>query len=194
MPTIAVDSATAALANPTPTDRGMDSLKSEDFFRILITELQNQDPLKPTETADMIGQVSDIRSIELSKQLTDVLSQMANQQRTSGASEFLGKYVIASLYAADGAEYLAAGVVTGVSFGSDGRALLELDTGESVLASDVTHVTSVENAERMLALETSDESEESEDSKSSTQKSKSTQEAQAEPTGPLTWLGRLLGL
>ena len=37
--------------------RDVKSLQSEDFFKLLITELQQQDPLEPSKTEDMIGQV-----------------------------------------------------------------------------------------------------------------------------------------
>jgi flagellar basal-body rod modification protein FlgD len=185
MSTTAINSATNSLATQPSTGAGMDSLTSEDFFRILVTELQNQDPLKPYETSDMIGQVSDIRNIEVSKQLGDVLGQMANQQRTSGAGDMLGKFVIASLAAEDGTQYAVAGVVTGVRFDADGSAVLELDTGESIKAADVTHVTTVENAESLITADLKAASAAADSSDST---------ATTEAAGPLSWLGQLLGL
>lgn len=149
MATTSVNSATATAATntqSTATERGMGSLKSEDFFKILVTELKQQDPFEPAKTADMINQVSQIRSIELSKQLTDTLSQLSQQQHTAGASELLGKYVTATVEDSSGTQYEVSGVVTGVSFNTDGSAVLELDTGNSILASDVTRITSVDNA------------------------------------------------
>ena len=68
----------------------------------------------------MIGQVSQIRSIELSKNLTDALSQITSQQRTAGASDLLGKYVTATVANTDGSKQDISGVVTGVRFDSDG--------------------------------------------------------------------------
>ena len=128
-------------ATPTTTDRGVTGMKSEDFFKLLVTELKQQDPLAPNKTSDMIGQVSQIRSIELSKQLTDALSQLTHQQHTSGASELIGKSVTATLTADDGTEQEVTGVVTGVRFDKDGTAVLELDSGQAVPAADVTHIT-----------------------------------------------------
>ena len=183
MDTTAVGTATASSGT---TARGMEAMQSEDFFRILVTELQNQDPLKPTETSDMIGQVSDIRNIEVSKQLTDVLGQMANQQRAAGAGDMVGKFVIATMNAEDGTQYRVAGVVTGVRFDNAGSAIVELDTGESVPVSNITHLTSVEEAEQMIALEaqaTAAAAEGATDGNDSSQ-----------AVGPLTWLGQVLGL
>jgi flagellar basal-body rod modification protein FlgD len=137
-------------ATATSAERGLDAFKSEDFFKLLVTELQQQDPFEPTETSDMIGQVSQIRSIEVSNDLTDVLASLTNQQQTSGVSDLLGKFISARIVDSEGTAYDVAGVVTGVRFEDDGAAVLELDTGESVLASDVEYVTSIEAMERLL--------------------------------------------
>src|SRR5438094_579914 len=99
----ATSAATAQTSTPqTRQDRGVGSLKSADFFKIMITELQQQDPMQPSKTSDMISQVTQIRSIELSGKLTDTLDQLAAQQRTAGTSELLGKYVSAQTNNADG--------------------------------------------------------------------------------------------
>lgn len=132
-------------------DRGVGSLKSEDFFRIMVTELQQQDPLQPSKTSDMISQVSQIRSIELSGQLTNTLDQLAAQQRTAGTSELLGKYIVAQFEGADGQPVNTEGVVTGVRYTSDGLAILDLDNGGQTPASAVSLVTTVEQHEQMTA-------------------------------------------
>ena len=136
---------------PSQQDRGLGGMKSEDFFKILITEMQTQDPFKPADTADMISQVSQIRSIELSSKLTDTLDLLTRQQRMGGASELIGKYVQAIATALDGSQSLHEGVVTSVFFNSDGSAVLELDTGAAVPASDVIRVTTLEEVEATLS-------------------------------------------
>lgn len=148
METGAVGSGTStAPTTHTRTDRGLGSLKSEDFFRLLVTELQQQDPLEPTKTADMIGQVSQLRSIEISGRLTEALDSISRNQRTTGTGELLGKYVFATTEGADGTNQIVSGVVAGVSFNETGDALLELDTGQTVSASNVQRVTTLQQAE-----------------------------------------------
>jgi flagellar basal-body rod modification protein FlgD len=132
------------------TDRGVGALKSEDFFKILITELRQQDPLQPAKTSDMISNVSQIRSIEMSGQLTQTLDTIAKQQRTAGTSEMIGKYVVAVTQGPDGTPLGAEGVVTSVQFASDGTAVLELDSGQTVRASDVAQITTVDEAQRRM--------------------------------------------
>jgi len=154
MPTSPIQGATpiqsASLAPASRQDRGLSSLRSEDFFKILVTELQQQDPMKPNETSDMISQVSQIRSIELSGQLTDTLGQLAQQQKASGASDLIGKYVQAAMEGEDGQAFVLDGVVTGVQFASDGSATLELDSGMAVRAADVIEVTTPELHEQRM--------------------------------------------
>jgi flagellar basal-body rod modification protein FlgD len=139
-----VSAASSAAASASAT-RGMNSMRSEDFFKILVTELQQQDPLEPAKTADMIGQVSQIRNIELSSQLNTVLTQLSRAQRVNGAGELLGKYVTASVQAQDGSTQQVSGLVTGIRFDPSGAMVLELDSGDSVLASDVTRIASQES-------------------------------------------------
>jgi len=144
MPTSAVSAIGTMPTTAKKTD--LNGLSSEDFFKLLVTELRQQDPLQPTKTSDLIGQVSQIRSIELSKNLTDALTQVTQNQRVAGASELIGKYVTATLAGLDGTAQQISGVVTGVQFDSTGSAVLELDTGQSIPADSVTRITSPENA------------------------------------------------
>jgi len=131
--------------------RGLSGMKSEDFFRILVSEMQNQDPFEPTKTADMISQVSQIRGIEQSDKLNTTLERMTAQQRTAGSSDLIGRFVHAIVEAADGSSQAVSGVVTGVEFMPDGAALLELDTGAQVRTADVVLVTTPDAAEKALA-------------------------------------------
>lgn len=190
MPTNAVGSVTSA-QSATTAERGLGSLKSEDFFRILVTELQNQDPFEPAKTADMISQVSQIRNIELSKNLTDTLSLLSERQQTLGVAELIGKFVTATRTAEDGAQTEIAGIVTGVQMTADGTAVLELDTGETVLSQELTYVTSLEMLEAMNAV-----------SNGNTNKANATKSTTAvsavpaatepsEPAGLLGWFQRL---
>ena len=175
---------TPGTAGPTPVS-GLSGLESEDFFRILVSELKQQDPFEPAKTADMISQVSQIRSIELSGQLTKTLEQMTRQQRVSGAGELIGKYVMATVSAPDGSAATIEGVVTGVRFGADGVAVLELDTGQLVRADEVTWITTLEALE---AIGTPDEATAQAAADEDGAKSDATARRRAEPQEPPAWL------
>lgn len=187
MSTTAVTAATTTAQ--TATDRSLSSMNSEDFFKILVTELKQQDPFEPAKTADMIGQVSQIRSIELSQNLTDALTQITSQQRTAGASDLLGKYVTATVTDTDGNEQDIAGVVTGVRFDSDGSAVLELDTGQSVPATAVTRITSAQAGQQATTATTdAAASTTTADTAATTTADKTTDTAKEQSTSLFPWL------
>ncbi len=68
-------------------------LDSEDFLRIIFTELSNQDPLQPNDTSALLDQLNSIRSIEADIKLTDQLSALVVQNQLASASALLGKVV-----------------------------------------------------------------------------------------------------
>ncbi len=152
-PLIAGNAGLSALSTRPASDRGIATLSSEDFFKILVSELQTQDPLEPSKTSDMIGQVSQIRSIELSSKMGDTLDTLVQQQRTAGMADFLGKFVTAVTNGPDGSPIATEGVVTGVVFAGDGSAVLELDNGLAVAVRDVVRVTTLEQHEQLEALD-----------------------------------------
>ena len=80
-------------------------------------------------------------------------------------TELIGKFVQAIVIAPDGSEMLCEGVVTSVVFNADGSAVLELDTGEAILASDVVRVTTLDQVEEELTEsdESSDEDDETDE-------------------------------
>jgi flagellar basal-body rod modification protein FlgD len=133
---------------------GLASMETEDFFKILVTEMQNQDPFEPSDTSDLISQVSQIRAIEQSDTLTKTLDLLTHQQRVGGVTGLIGKYVQAIATDPDGNETLYEGVVTSVFFNADGSAVLELDTGDAIPADSVVRVTTLD--ELALALAQSD--------------------------------------
>jgi flagellar basal-body rod modification protein FlgD len=85
-------SATGNATSDVTRDR-MQDLGVEQFLKLLIAELQNQDPLNPMDNAQMIQQVSEIRSIVASDKLTDTLSGVQLGQAIASASSMLGKTV-----------------------------------------------------------------------------------------------------
>ena len=65
----------------------------DQFLGLLITELQNQDPLNPMDNAQILQQISEIRQIGSTNKLTDTLSTLAIGQELSMASSLIGKEI-----------------------------------------------------------------------------------------------------
>lgn len=120
---------TAAPVRSTPTTRSAAELGSDDFFKLMITQLTNQDPLKPTDNNELLRQISSIRDIELSSQLTDSLGALSGQKQFAASSTMIGQFVTGKQNA-DGT--VVQGMVVGVRFGEDGSPILRLATGSEL--------------------------------------------------------------
>lgn len=132
--------------NPSaPATRRFDDLKSEDFFGLLIAQLQNQDPMKPTDNQALLQQMSMIRQMEQSNTLNKSLEALAGEQRFGATSGLIGQYVAGHLTDSAGQEVTVQGLVLGVTFERDGSAVLQLHNGKQLPANKVDEVTVVEN-------------------------------------------------
>lgn len=88
----------SGLATSVPTKGGASDLRDvdlNDFLTLMITELQNQDPLNPLDNAQMLEQIGQIRQIGATNQLTESLDAMFIGQNLSTASGLIGKRVSA---------------------------------------------------------------------------------------------------
>lgn len=72
---------------------GFDALSSDQFMQIVLTELSQQDPFKPQDTAALIQQLSDLRSIESNESLGRQLTALVAQNELASASGLIGKIV-----------------------------------------------------------------------------------------------------
>lgn len=117
-----------------PDKVGFSGLTSEDFMKILIVQLQNQDPTSPMESDQLLSQISDMRALQANVQLETALKSLTLSQQLGSATAFLGKTVTGS--AGDSA---ISGVVSSVQV-RDGQALLNVN-GATVELKNVTSVT-----------------------------------------------------
>ncbi|EMB14143.1 MULTISPECIES: flagellar hook assembly protein FlgD [Rhodopirellula] len=74
-------------------NEGYNSLDVDSFLKLLINELQNQDPLDPVDNAQMVQQIGQIREIGATDQLTNTLSDLSNSQQLVTASGLIGRTV-----------------------------------------------------------------------------------------------------
>lgn len=111
------------------------SLSSGDFLKIIFTELTNQDPLAPSETKDLLEQLSTIRAIQSDVDLGERLESMAKQNEITSSSSLVGKFVTGKT--ASGSE--TAGYVDSVSITRDGP-VLNLSSGTRVPLKSLTEV------------------------------------------------------
>ncbi len=117
----------AEAAGPSPAARGGDAyanLSSDEFLKIMLTELSNQDPFEPNDSQAILEQLSSLRSIESDLELQEQLGSLVLQNSIGQAGALIGKHVEGLSTNND----QVSGIVTAVRV-VDGKAELELDTG-----------------------------------------------------------------
>lgn len=72
---------------------GFSELTSEQFVKIIFTELGNQDPLQPNDSKALLEQLSSIRSIQSDLDLSRRLEAIVTQNELSSASGMIGRRV-----------------------------------------------------------------------------------------------------
>ncbi len=95
--------------------RSLDELGTGDFFKLIIKQLQSQDPLSPTDNDKLMQQIGTIRNIGSSDKLSSALNLVQTGQSLTTASSMIGKSVKA--LTDDGTE--VSGVVSKVTIDID---------------------------------------------------------------------------
>jgi flagellar basal-body rod modification protein FlgD len=93
MDTISAVGASTPIA---PVDRGFGALDSDEFTRLILTELSNQDPLEPNDTGALLEQLSTIRSIESDTRLNETLDRLVDRSDFTAAAGLIGSRVTTS--------------------------------------------------------------------------------------------------
>jgi flagellar basal-body rod modification protein FlgD len=82
---------------PSTTNTGNANLGKDEFLKILMAQLQNQDPLNPMEDKEFIAQMAQFSTLEQTTNMTSMLEKFINTQKQSDSilkySEMIGKQV-----------------------------------------------------------------------------------------------------
>ena len=123
---------TSSTSNPSAT--GFANLTTADFMKMLIAELQNQDPTQPMNSQDLLGQLATMSQLQSTTDLDSALqANTTNQQLSIGAS-FIGKAIAGT----DASGNAVSGVVT-QAFLSNGSAYVGVGNSQVPLA-NITNV------------------------------------------------------
>ena len=104
------------------TKDAYNDLQMEDFLKLMIAELQNQDPLNPMDNSELVGQISQMREITATDKMTETLDSVLLGQNISSATNLIG----AEIDAISDDQQRITGVVERVSV-ADGQPKLHLD-------------------------------------------------------------------
>lgn len=110
-------------------------LKTEDFIKMMITQLQNQDPLEPAKNQELLAQMSQIGQLQSQTLLQESIQGMVLQQSLGSAGNLIGKLVAGT----DDQGEQTVGLVSSVRV-EGGQVFLELDSGKRLSLARVTQV------------------------------------------------------
>ncbi|MTV41461.1 flagellar hook assembly protein FlgD [Duganella radicis] len=65
----------------------------QDFLKILTSQLNNQDPLKPVDNQEFVAQIAQFATLEQSRQLNAKIDQLLNVQSSVQSVGMLGRTV-----------------------------------------------------------------------------------------------------
>lgn len=127
--------ATPAASTAAPPPSAGTSLTTNDFVKMMITQLRNQDPLQPTSSDQLMSQMSQIGQLQSTTQLQTTLTGLAQQTQIGAASSLIGKQVVGL----DANNKPLTGIVTSVQVSTSGVGL-NLDNGNTLDLAKVTTI------------------------------------------------------
>ncbi len=125
---------TTATTGAAPAAGGY-NLQPADFIKMMVTQLQNQDPMQPASNSELLSQMSQIGQLQSSTDLQTTMKSLTMQSQIGSASSLIGKNV----QGLDANNNPISGVVNSVKV-DGGNVNLQLDTGMSMGLSQVVSI------------------------------------------------------
>lgn len=110
-------------------------LSTEEFVKVIFTELQSQDPFQPQDSGKLLEQLSSLRNIESQTNLQEDLKELVRQNQAATAGNLIGRRV-EGLTASN---EMVSAQVESVRVNKDG-VTLELKGGKSLEMSRMTRI------------------------------------------------------
>lgn len=120
-------------AAPTATQLPTNTvLGQEDFLKILLTQLQFQDPLKPIDNQEFVAQLAQFTGLEINRQVSDKTDSLLTIQSATQSLGLIGRTVEVNTNTGS-----QVGTVTAISF-QGGSPALTVKTADGQFLTDVT--------------------------------------------------------
>ena len=88
MSTQGVTSSTAATSTASTAASGSNTLSQNDFLKLLMTQLQNQDPLNPTDTNTFVQEMCQLTSTQAITQMQTDFSNLVSSMQSSSMGQW----------------------------------------------------------------------------------------------------------
>ena len=112
-----------------------------DYMKLLVTQLQNQNPLEPMDNKDMSAQLAQFSQLQQTENLNTSFSQVLELTQRSYASSLIGKEVSFASQADDGTTRTRTGSVEQITIGDNETILLTVG-GRQIDLADVASIRS----------------------------------------------------
>jgi flagellar basal-body rod modification protein FlgD len=110
-----------------------------DYMKLLVTQLQNQDPMDPLDNKDMSAQLAQFSQLQQTENLNTSFTKVLDLVQRSYASSLIGKEVSFASQADDGTTQTSTGPVEQVTLGDNETVLLTVN-GQQI---DLANVASI---------------------------------------------------
>jgi len=92
--TDSINQSSSNLTNYTNTASGNSALGSDAFMKLLVAQLQHQDPLNPQDNTEFVAQLAQFSSLEQQTETNKKMDQLLFTQGSSAAFSLLGQEVV----------------------------------------------------------------------------------------------------
>ena len=132
---MAVD-ATSKVTTSTSTDSTSSSQKKatlnyDNFLKLLIAQMKNQDPTSPMDASQQVAQLATFSQVEQTIQTNTKLDTLLANSSLTQASSYVGKYM-------ESADGTVKGVIDSVKVYSDGIIATTTDGGKILVQAGIT--------------------------------------------------------
>lgn len=130
-------SSSSAISSESKRGKGYNALEVGDFVKLMMTQLQNQDPMNPTSNAELMSQMSQIGQMQNNSTMKTLLTTLSLQNQIGSAGGLIGKTVSGIVDKNN-----VSGLVSSVAI-ANGNVSLVLDNGSHLPMEDVTNIAPV---------------------------------------------------
>ena len=134
-------SSAASSASSASTLNGLQSLDANQFLKIIVAELQNQDPTQPMDNTQLAQQMGQIQSLTATTKLSSAVDTLQSGQSLTAASSLIGKKVQALTDAGDTVSGTVDKVTVDTSGGTSGKSFRLHIGDQNVSLNNVREVT-----------------------------------------------------
>src|SRR3954447_3774086 len=121
-PTTATSTAAATASTASSTKKADQALGKDDFLKLMVAQMKNQDPMNPSDDKDNIAQMAQFSSLEQITNLANATQELATRMSLTQNVGLLGHTV--TYTGADGTA--VSGQVDGLDLGKGGTTTLSV--------------------------------------------------------------------